>query len=232
MKTAVAVATPRRACSQSSPFAVRFSPPMYPGERLNSFSHLVGAVLALAGMVVLIVIAARQGDPWKIVSFSVYGACLFSLYAFSTLYHSLRHRAKAVFRRLDHLAIYLLIAGTYTPFALVTLRGGWGWSLFGAIWGLAAAGMAIEFLPRRGARVLPVVIYVLMGWLVLIALKPLLQALPWAGFVWLLLGGLFYTFGIIFYALDAKLRHAHGVWHLFVLAGSVCHYVAIYLYVA
>lgn len=232
MKTAAAVATPRRACSQSSPFAAQFSPPMYPGERLNSFSHLVGAVLALAGMVVLIVIAARQGDPWKIVSFSVYGACLFSLYAFSTLYHSLRHRAKAVFRRLDHLAIYLLIAGTYTPFALVTLRGGWGWSLFGAIWGLAAVGMMLEFLPRRGARILPVVIYVLMGWLVLIALKPLLQALPWAGFVWLLLGGLFYTFGIIFYGLDAKLRHAHGVWHLFVLAGSVCHYVAIYLYVA
>jgi len=205
---------------------------MYPGERFNSFSHLAGAVFALAGMVVLIVIAARQGDPWKLVSFSVYGTCLFSLYASSTLYHSLRHRAKAVFRRLDHLAIYLLIAGTYTPFALVTLRGGWGWSLFGAIWGLAAAGMALEFLPRRGTRILPVVIYVLMGWLVLIALKPLLQALPWAGFVWLLLGGLLYTFGIIFYGLDERLRHAHGVWHLFVLAGSISHYLAILLYVA
>jgi hemolysin III len=205
---------------------------MYPGERFNSISHLVGAVLALAGMVVLIVIAARQGDPWKLVSFGVYGACLFSLYASSTLYHSLHHRAKAVFRKLDHLAIYLLIAGTYTPFALVTLRGVWGWSLFGAVWGLAAAGMVLEFLPRRGARILPVVIYVLMGWLVLIALKPLLQALPWAGFVWLLLGGLFYTFGIVFYALDAKLRHAHGVWHLFVLAGSVSHFFAIYFYVA
>ena len=205
---------------------------MYPGERFNSVSHLVGAVLALAGTVVLIVIAARQGDPWKIVSFSVYGACLCGLYAFSTLYHSLHHRAKAVFRRLDHLAIYLLIAGTYTPFALVTLRGVWGWSLFGAVWGLAAAGMVIEFLPRRGARILPVVIYVLMGWLVLIALKPLLQALPWAGFVWLLVGGLFYTFGIIFYGLDERLRHAHGIWHLFVLAGSISHYLAIYLYVA
>jgi hemolysin III len=205
---------------------------MYTGERFNSVSHLIGAVLALAGMPVLIVIAARQGDSWKIVSFSVYGACLFSLYASSTLYHSLRHRAKAVFRRLDHLAIYLLIAGTYTPFALVTLRGAWGWSLFGAIWGLAAAGMTLEFRPRRGARILPVVIYVLMGWLVLIALKPLLQALPWAGFVWLLLGGLFYTFGIIFYGLDVRLRHAHGVWHLFVLAGSISHYLAILLYVA
>lgn len=205
---------------------------MYTGERLNSFSHLVGAMLALAGMGVLIVNAARQGDPWKIVSFSVYGACLFSLYAFSTLYHSLHHRAKTVFRKLDHLAIYLLIAGTYTPFTLVTLRGGWGWSLFGAIWGLAGVGMALEFLPRRGARILPVMICVLMGWLVLIALKPLLQALPWAGFVWLLLGGLFYTFGIAFYGLDAKLRHAHGIWHLFVLAGSISHYLAILLYVA
>ena len=205
---------------------------MYHGERFNSISHLLGAMFALAGMVMLIVLAARQGDPWKIVSFSLYGACLFSLYVFSTLYHSLRQRAKTVFRKLDHLAIYLLIAGTYTPFALVTLRGGWGWSLFGTIWGLAVIGMALEFLPRRGARILPVAIYLLMGWLVLIALKPLLQALPLMGFVWLLLGGLSYTVGLIFYGLDMKLRHAHGVWHLFVLAGSICHYVAIFNYVA
>ena len=205
---------------------------MYPGERFNGFSHLVGAVLALAGIAVLVTLAARQGDAWKIVSFSLYGSTLFMLYGFSTLYHSLRGRAKAIFRRFDHLAIYLLIAGTYTPFTLVTLRGGWGWSLFGAIWGLAVIGMALEFLPRRGARILPVVIYLLMGWLALIALKPLLQALPWAGFVWLLLGGLFYTVGVVFYSLDEKLRHAHGVWHLFVLAGSISHFVAILLYVA
>ena len=205
---------------------------MYPGERFNGISHLMGAVLALAGMVVLIVHAARLADPWKIVSFSLYGTSLFLLYTFSTLYHSLRHRAKAVFRRLDHLSIYLLIAGTYTPFALVTLRGGWGWSLFGTVWGLAIAGMLLEFLPRRGPRVLPVVIYLLMGWLALMALKPLLQALPLAGFAWLLAGGLCYTLGLIFYGLDKRLKHAHGVWHLFVLAGSVCHYVAIYFYVA
>ena len=205
---------------------------MYPGERFNGISHLMGSVLALAGTVVLVVLAARQADPWKIVSFSLYGASLFLLYLFSTLYHSLRHRAKAVFRRLDHLAIYLLIAGTYTPFALVTLRGGWGWSLFGTIWGLAVAGMALEFLPRRGARILPVVIYLLMGWLALIALKPLLQALPLHGFLWLLAGGLCYTIGVIFYGLDHRLKHAHGVWHLFVLAGSISHYVAIFFYVA
>lgn len=205
---------------------------MYHGERFNGVSHLVGAALALAGMVVLVVMAARQGDAWKIVSFSLYGATLFMLYGFSTLYHSLRGRAKAVFRRFDHLAIYLLIAGTYTPFALVTLRGGWGWSLFGVIWGLAVVGMALEFLPRRGARILPVAIYLLMGWLALIALEPLLQVLPWMGFIWLLLGGLFYTVGVLFYAFDARLRHAHGVWHLFVLGGSLSHYVAIFRYVA
>ena len=205
---------------------------MYPGERFNGISHLIGAVLALAGLVVLVVVAARQGDAWKIVSFSLYGATLFLLYGFSTLYHSLRGRAKTIFRRFDHLAIYLLIAGTYTPFTLVTLRGVWGWSLFGAVWGLAVVGMALEYLPRRGARILPVVIYLGMGWLALIALRPLLQALPLAGFVWLLAGGLFYTIGVLFYALDKRLRHAHGVWHLFVLAGSASHYFAILYYVA
>jgi hemolysin III len=205
---------------------------MYQGERFNSISHLMGTVLALAGTVALLILAVRQADPWKIVSFSLYGASLFLLYAVSTLYHSLRNRAKAVFRKLDHLAIYMLIAGTYTPFALVTLRGGWGWSLFGIIWGLAVVGMSVEFLPRRGARILPVVIYLLMGWLVLIALKPLLQALPIIGFVWLVAGGLCYTLGMIFYGLDTRLRHAHGVWHLFVLAGSISHYIAIFFYVA
>lgn len=205
---------------------------MYQGERFNSISHLMGTVLALAGTVALLILAVRQADPWKVVSFSLYGASLFLLYTVSTLYHSLRNRAKVVFRKLDHLAIYVLIAGTYTPFALVTLRGGWGWSLFGIIWGLAVVGMGVEFLPRRGARILPVLIYLLMGWLVLIALKPLLQALPIIGFVWLVAGGLCYTLGMIFYGLDTRLRHAHGVWHLFVLAGSISHYIAIFFYVA
>lgn len=205
---------------------------MYPGERFNGISHLIGAALALAGLALLVVNAVRQADAWKIVSFSLYGATLFALYGFSTLYHSLRGRAKAIFRRLDHLAIYLLIAGTYTPFALVTLRGGWGWSLFGVIWGLAIVGMMLEYLPRQGPRILPVAIYLLMGWLELIALRPLMQALAPAGLVWLVAGGLFYTVGVLFYALDARLRHAHGVWHLFVLAGSISHYFAVLFYVA
>jgi hemolysin III len=202
------------------------------GERFNSISHLIGAAAALAGLVILVVSASRQGDAWKIVSFSVYGATLLLLYAFSALYHSLSGRAKDLFRKFDHSAIYLLIAGTYTPFTLVTLRGAWGWSIFGVIWGLAVLGIVLDSLPRKGNRVLPVAIYLIMGWLVLMALKPLLRALPLAGFGLLLLGGLFYTLGVVFYALDKKVRHFHGIWHLFVLAGSVSHYFAVLLYVA
>lgn len=205
---------------------------MYKGERLNSISHLIGAAGALAGLSVLVVLAARQGDPWKIVSFSIYGVTLLMLYVVSTLYHSLRGKPKAIFRKLDHFSIYLLIAGTYTPFTLVTLRGAWGWSLFGIIWGLAVIGIVIDALPSKGHRILPVVIYLLMGWSCLAAIRPLLRVLPIAGFMWLLAGGLFYTVGVIFFALDARVRHFHGVWHLFVLAGSLSHFCAVLFYVA
>ncbi len=205
---------------------------MYYGERFNGITHLMGTALAAMGATVLVVLAARQGDPWKIVSFSIYGVMLFALYTLSTLYHSTRGKVKDVFRKLDQCSIYLLIAGTYTPFTLVTLRGAWGWSLFGVIWGLAALGIAQEAWLGKGARILALVIYVLMGWLGVIAVKPLIAALTPAGFVWLAAGGLFYTGGIIFYALDEKLRHGHGIWHLFVLAGSASHYLAILLYVA
>lgn len=205
---------------------------MYPGERFNSLSHLVGAAAALAGTVFLILAAVRQGDPWKMVSFSIYGASLILLYLFSTLYHSLPRRGKAVFRKLDHLAIYLLIAGTYTPFTLVTLRGPWGWTIFGIVWGLALSGIVLESLGPGGRRIAPVVIYLVMGWLIVMALKPLMAGLTTAGGLWLMVGGLFYTGGVIFYALDKKVRHAHGIWHLFVIAGSLCHFVTIYCYVA
>lgn len=205
---------------------------MYYGERFNSSTHLMGTVLAAAGAAVLVVLAARLGDPWKIVSFSIYGTLLLALYTLSTLYHSTRGKAKDVLRKLDQCSIYLLIAGTYTPFTLVTLRGAWGWSLFGVIWGLAALGIVQEAWLGKGIRILSLVIYVLMGWLSVIAVKPLLAALTPAGFAWLAAGGLFYTGGIIFYALDEKLRHGHGIWHLFVLAGSASHYLAILLYVA
>jgi hemolysin III len=205
---------------------------MYYGERFNSISHLVGAALALAGSVLLIVLAARLGDPWKIVSFSIYGAMLVALYGFSTLYHSVRGRAKDVLRKFDHCSIYLLIAGSYTPFALVSLRGPWGWSLLGTVWGLGLLGILQEIWFAKGARVLSLVIYVLMGWLALVAALPLWQALTPAGFAWLVGGGIFYTVGIIFYATDHKVRHGHGLWHLFVLAGSICHFFTVLLYVA
>ncbi len=201
------------------------------GERLNSITHLTGMAFALAGLIVLVVSAGRRGDPWKIISFSIYGATLVALYFFSALYHSSRGKAKTVLQKLDHVAIYLLIAGTYTPFTLVTLRGAWGWSLFGVVWALAVAGVIQEIFLARGKRVLSVVIYVLMGWLMLIAVRPLMRALPAAGLAWLVAGGLFYTGGIIFYALDKKLAHGHGIWHFFVLAGSACHYLAVFFYV-
>ena len=200
-------------------------------ERFNGISHLIGAALALAGAVVLVVVAAQDGDARRIVAFSVYGASLFLLYLVSTLYHSLSGRAKRIFRVLDHQAIYLLIAGSYTPFTLVTLNGTVGWRLFGAIWGMAVLGLVLDALPRRGARIVPVFIYLAMGWLILLALDPLLGALPRAGFYWLLAGGIFYTSGVVFYALDRYYPWMHGVWHLFVLAGSISHYVAILVYV-
>lgn len=205
---------------------------MYHTERFNSISHLVGAGLAVAGCTLLVVLAALQGDPWKIVSFSIYGAMLVVLYTFSTLYHSVRGRAKNVLRKFDHCSIYLLIAGSYTPFALVTLRGPWGWSLFGVVWGLALLGIAQEIWLAKGARLLSLVIYLLMGWLALVALVPLWHALTPAGFAWLAAGGALYTVGILFYATDEKLRHGHGVWHLFVLAGSICHFFTVLYFVA
>lgn len=205
---------------------------MYRGERLNSLTHLVGAVFALAGLVVLVVAAGVRGDPWTATSFAIYGVTLLLLYIFSTLYHSLRGRAKAVFRKLDHCAIYLLIAGTYTPFALVTLRGVWGWTLFGIVWGFALLGVLQELLIARGARVLSLVVYLLMGWSALIAIGPLARALPGAALAWVIVGGALYTLGIVFYAFDAKLAHGHGIWHLFVLGGSAAHFVAVLGYVA
>lgn len=205
---------------------------MYPGERFNGVSHLVGTALAAAGATVLVTVAARAGDPWKIASFSIYGAMLLALYAASTLYHSVRGKAKDWLRRLDHCAIYLLIAGTYTPFTLVSLRGPWGWSLFGLVWGLAALGIAQELWLGKRTRAFSVVIYFLMGWLGLAALSPLLDALSAAGLALLLAGGMAYTVGIVFYALDHKLRHGHGVWHLFVMAGSLCHFFTVLFYVA
>ncbi len=204
---------------------------MYHGEKFNAWTHLIGALLACAGAIWLLVLASLDGEPRKIVSVAIYGLALVLLYSISTLYHSLRGSKKLVMRKLDHLSIYLLIAGSYTPFCLVTLHGPWGWWLFGIVWGLAIVGMLQEIKPRSEARVLSIVIYAVMGWIVLIAIDPLLAALGRDGFIWLASGGVLYTVGIIFFAFDSRFRHWHGIWHLFVMAGSLLHYVAILRYV-
>lgn len=204
---------------------------MYHGERLNAWTHLLGAVAAFIGGIWLVVLASLDGSPWKIVGVAIYAFTLLVLYSVSTVYHSVRGRAKNIMQKVDHFSIYLLIAGSYTPFCLVTLRGPWGWTLFGIVWGLALIGILQEIKPRSEARVLSIVIYAVMGWIVLVAVKPLLAALGPAGLTWLAAGGVLYTVGIIFFALDNRLRHAHGIWHLFVIAGSLLHFVAILFYV-
>ena len=205
---------------------------MYHGEKFNGYSHLAGAVLALLGAMVLIVQGALQGDAFKIVSFVIYGTTLTLLFSVSTLYHSTRGKVKAVFRKLDHSAIYLLIAGSYTPFTLVTLRGPWGWSLFGVVWGLAIFGIVQELTIARGQRYPSLAIYVIMGWIAVIGVVPMIDALSWTGFLWVAAGGVVYTAGTVFYFFDERFTHWHGIWHLFVLAGAVIHYLAILQFVA
>ncbi len=203
------------------------------GEAFNALTHLSGAVLALAGTLVLVVLANRRNDPWRLASFTIYGAALLAQYVSSFLYHSSRGPRKVTLRNLDHCAIYLLIAGTYTPFTLVTLRGNWGWPLFGAIWLLAAAGLIHEIWFTKHSRFASLVIYLVMGWLALLALVPLVAGLTYRGFAWIAAGGLIYTGGIYFYVAHKKgMRHGHGIWHLFVLGGSACHYLAILFFVA
>ncbi len=199
-------------------------------ELINGVTHGVGFLLSIAGLVVLVVLAASRGGARHVVACSVYGSTLILLYLASTLYHSVTApRAKQVLRLIDHIAIYLLIAGTYTPFMLLTLRGGWGWSLFGVIWGLAIVGSVFKILFIGRFRKTSVVIYLLMGWLVVVGLKPLLASLPLAGFVWLMAGGAAYTLGVVFYAWKS-LPHHHAIWHVFVMLGSTCHFFAVMLH--
>jgi hemolysin III len=206
-------------------------PPSLGEEIANSVTHGLGLAASLAAAPVLIVFAARR-DAWQVVGSSVFAATLIALYAASTLYHSLpSSRAKRVFRVLDHGAIYLLIAGTYTPFTLGVLRGAWGWTLLGLVWGLAAVGVVFKSVRGFHHPRLSTAVYLLMGWLVVIAIKPLVSNVSFAGLMWLLAGGLSYTVGVVFYALDHK-RYVHAVWHLFVLGGSACHCVAVLLYSA
>lgn len=201
---------------------------IYKGERFNSITHLIGAILSIAGAAVLITFASIYGDVWKIVGSSVYGAALILLYSISASYHiTPKGRAKEILQKLDHISIYILIAGTYTPFALISLRGPWGWWLLGINWGLALIGIAYELTLAHRTRIPSMIIYVVMGWLIVVALEPLAVALPFLGLFWLSLGGILYTGGIVFFLFDEKVRHFHGIWHLFVLGGSVCQFVCI-----
>jgi len=202
---------------------------VYYGEKFNSISHLVGASLALIGGAVLVTLAAIEGDVAKIVSYSVYAATLFLLYLSSTLYHSFPGRAKTIFRVIDHQAIYLLIAGTYTPIAVVVLRSAGGWWLLGGVWALAIFGMVLDAVRRTGPRIGSILLYLAMGWFCVLALDSLQVLMPPASLLWLIIGGVFYTSGIVFFVLDSWYPWCHGVWHLFVLAGSVSHYFAILL---
>lgn len=201
------------------------------GEEIaNSITHGVGLAASIAGLVVLVVMAARHGDAWHVVSCSIYGATLVIVYLTSTLYHSFQFpRVKRILRIFDHAAIYLLIAGTYTPFALVTLRGAWGWTLFGIVWFLAVVGVLFKSFLMEGYAVLSVVLYISMGWVAIAAIKPMIAMLHLQGFFWVLAGGLLYTVGVVFFASGRK--YAHTVWHLFVMGGSICHYWAVLFYV-
>ncbi len=206
---------------------------MYRGELFNSITHLIGTIMAVIGTAVLITSAARSGAGVRtMAALAVYGAMMVVLYLSSTLYHSVSGPSKKVFHVFDHCAIYLLIAGTYTPFTLVTLRGVWGWSLFAVIWLLATAGVAKDIFLQGRYRAVSIVLYVVMGWLVVVAFGPLKNALPMDGIWWLVAGGLVYTAGIVFFALSKRVLHMHGLWHLCVMGGSACHYVAVYRYVA
>jgi len=209
-----------------------FKYPSLGEEIANSITHGIGAALSIAALVLLVVFAALRGDAWRVVGFSIFGSSLFILYLTSTLYHSFTNRrVKRIFRVLDHSMVFILIAGSYTPITLTVLRGPWGWTLFGLIWGLAIFGivMKIAFFDRFNA--LSVVLYILMGWLVVIALKPLLSAAPLGLMIWMGIGGLSYTLGVIFYAWE-RLPFNHAVWHLFVLGGSISHFFGMLFHLA
>jgi len=200
-------------------------------EILNCLIHGLGLLLSIAALIVLVIFSSIYGTVWHIVSCSIYGATLVSIYAASIFYHGSSHLTrKQLFQFFDHACIYLLIAGTYTPFTFVPLHGGWGWSLFGVVWGLAITGIILKIFFVGRFDFLFTSIYLLMGWLCVIAVIPLFNNLSLQGFLWLVLGGLFYTIGVIFYTIE-KIPYNHVIWHLFVLAGSVCHFLSILSFV-
>ncbi len=207
---------------------------MYYGEKLNSITHLVGAVLALVGFGALLTISIQQHNPLLIISFSIFGITLILLYTMSTLYHSFHPpKLKKIFQKLDHVSIYLLIAGTYTPYMLVSLREHNGLIMLTLVWVLAVIGLLLYIFIAKRIEWLQVLMYLIMGWICTLNFSALQATIPVDGVVWLTMGGIAYTVGVVFYVLDnmKKLRHAHGIWHLFVLFGSICHFISIVAYV-
>ena len=200
-------------------------------ELANSITHGIGLALSVVGMVALVALSVMRGDAWHIAGCTTFGVTLVLLYAASTLYHTFHTpRLKHILKILDHAAIYLLIAGTYTPFTLVNLRGFWGWTLFSLVWGLSVFGILWKLIHVERFQIVSTLIYLAMGWVVLIAIKPVLSSVPSWGIVWLVAGGMFYTVGVVFFALN-RLRYNHAIWHVFVMAGSICHYIAVMFYV-
>ena len=201
-------------------------------EIANSISHGLGLVLALVAVPVLVLSAMRAGDVRFLIGVSVFGATMVLLYLASTLYHSITHEAaKQLFRLFDHTAIFLLIAGTYTPFALGVMRGPWGWSMLAAVWTLAIIGITLKIISRTRHSRISIVLYVLMGWLAVVAVKPILALIPMPGILLILAGGIAYTGGLAFFAAH-RIRYNHFIWHLFVIAGTVCHFFAVLWYAA
>jgi hemolysin III len=200
-------------------------------ERINVITHAIGFVMSIAALTLLVVFASLKGTVWHIVSFAVYGTSLVILYFASTVFHlSENQKVRNHLNIFDHAAIFLLIAGTYTPFALVTLHGPWGWTIFGIVWGLAIAGIILKLFYTGRFNTLSTLMYIAMGWLIVIAIKPLIAALPFEGLMWLLAGGLSYSVGAVFFLID-KLPYNHAIFHVFVVAGSACHFIAVFWYV-
>ena len=211
---------------------------MKDNEPMSGLTHLIGMLLSIAGLVLLIVFASLYGSVWHVVAFSIFGVSLTLLYLASTIYHFIpkKSKFKNIFRKIDHSMIYILIAGTYTPVTLILLRGGWGWSLFGVIWGIAIFGIILKVISKKIRGGISTLIYLLMGWLVVIAWAPLIKAISFDGLIWLVIGGLFYTFGTIFFGLETILPRKrwigmHEVFHVFVVAGSFSHFWLMFKYI-
>ncbi|MEK7818906.1 MAG: hemolysin III family protein [Bacteroidota bacterium] len=200
-------------------------------ETLNVATHAIAFGLSVVGLIEIIILALKEGNIWNIFSYTIFGSTMVILYASSTIYHSIHNqKIKKIFQKIDHIAIFLAIAGTYTPITLGPLRGAWGWSLFGIIWGLAIAGIFVKIFFYKKVKLFSTIIYIAMGWLIVFAVKPMIDTIPVDGLMLILSGGIIFTTGTYIYSQN-KIPYNHAIWHLFVMCGSICHYFAIYYFV-